>query len=57
MCSVRYVASTHRAAVTLSFCVEFAAKDVQVQSEVHIRSCIVLSHKSLGRSFAGEVLL
>ncbi|CAH7687817.1 nucleotide-diphospho-sugar transferase [Phakopsora pachyrhizi] len=33
------------------------AKDVEVKSEVHVRSCIVLPHKSLGRSSAKEVLL
>ncbi|MBW0505859.1 hypothetical protein O181_045574 [Austropuccinia psidii MF-1] len=33
------------------------AKDVDVKSEVHVRSCIVLPHKTLGRSFANEVLL
>ncbi|CAH7687169.1 hypothetical protein PPACK8108_LOCUS21908 [Phakopsora pachyrhizi] len=30
---------------------------VEVKSEVHVRSCIVLPHKSLGRSSAKEVLL
>lgn len=33
------------------------AKDVEVKSEIHVRSCIVLPHKSLSRSFADEVLL
>ncbi|KAI8457857.1 trimeric LpxA-like protein [Phakopsora pachyrhizi] len=33
------------------------AKDVEVKSEVHVRRCIVLPHKSLGRSSAKEVLL
>ncbi|KAI8451855.1 hypothetical protein BY996DRAFT_6416016 [Phakopsora pachyrhizi] len=33
------------------------AKGVEVKSEVHVGSCIVLPHKSLGRSSAKEVLL
>ncbi|KAH9823820.1 nucleotide-diphospho-sugar transferase [Melampsora americana] len=33
------------------------AKDVQVKSEVHVRNCIVLPHKTLTRSSANEVLL
>ncbi|PLW30728.1 hypothetical protein PCANC_20230 [Puccinia coronata f. sp. avenae] len=39
------------------FSISVLAKDVEVKSEVHVRSCIVLPHKTLGRSFANEVLL
>lgn len=39
------------------FNISVLAKDVEVKSEVHVRSCIVLPHKTLGRSFANEVLL
>jgi hypothetical protein len=34
-----------------------AAKDVQVLREIMVRSCIVLPHKTLGRSSTNEVLL
>jgi mannose-1-phosphate guanylyltransferase len=33
------------------------AKDVTVKSEVSVRSCIVLPHKTLTRNCANEVLL